>query len=314
MAYAVRNMVKSDIPAYVEFYNLTSSPDQHIDEEEAMAMTFQDPTYSPERHFLAVDSESEAIHADCRLDINRSFIETNGPVSSMVLHYRNREAADEVMIGAADFLSGMGITAVTTWVRAKSPVWRYLNDRSFMAVRDFLVMSMRPSALQPDIPDGYTIRSARFPGEKDIFRKTINDSFRGQFAYYEMDERDFEKRYMLPEDMDRSGFYLAFAPDSTPAGVVASYLKSENVGDLRGLGVLPDHRGKGLGRALAAMSVSFFAENGVEKVTLGVDSMNEPAIRIYSSLGFSREYSVMVVRASVKEMRESILNRGSAEI
>lgn len=312
MPYVVRNMRKADIPAYVEFYNLTSAPDQHINEEEAMGMTFQDPKYSPERHFIALDSETEVIGADCQLDINRGFMEANGLISSMVLHYRNRAAADEVMIAAADFLSGMGISAVTTWVRAKSPVWHYLNDRSFTAVREFQVMCMRPARFQPDIPEGYTIRSARFPGEEDLFRKTINDSFRGQFAYYEMDEMDFERRYMLPEDMDRSGFYLAFAPDGTPAGVAASYLKSESAGDLRGLGVLPDHRGKGLGRALAAMSVCFFAEKGVEKVTLGVDSMNEPAIRIYSSLGFSREYTVLMVRASVKEMRESILNRGRA--
>ena len=310
MAYSVRNLREEDIPVYVEFYNATTEPDRRIDSERALALTFRDPAYDPERHFIAITREGK-IDADCRADINRNFIEANGPVSGIVLHYRKRDAADAVLLAAAESLAPQGIMAATTWVQARSPVWSYLKERGFQELRKFTVMSAAPERCPLDMPEGYTVRPARFPDERRLFRGLINTSFRGHFGWYEMDDADFERRYMLPKEMDRSGFYIALDPKGEPAGVVASYLKSDDTGDLRGLGVLPEHRGKGLGRALAAMSVNFFAERGVKKVTLGVDSINEQALAIYSSLGFREEYTVLVVEASISDVKRSVLHKSS---
>ena len=295
-------MMEGDITAYVEFYNATTEPDRRIDEGKAVGMTFGDPAYDPKRHFIAADTETGRIDADCRADMNRNFMEANGPVAGLVLHYRRKRAADAVILAAAEYLELHGIERATTWVQGKSPVRSYLEGRGFRQVREFLVMSARPEKREVKIPAGYTIRSARFPAERALFMHLVNSSFRGHFGWYEMDENDFRRRYMTPEEMDRSGFYLAFDRDGRPAGVVASYIKSEKSGDMRGLGVLPEHRGKGLGRALAVSSVNFFAEKGMEKVTLGVDSENLHALKIYEELGFSRDYSVFVMEGAVKEI------------
>ena len=310
MAYSVRNLREEDIPVYVEFYNATTEPNRRIDAEKAMALTFRDPAYSPKRHFIAVTGEGK-IDADCRADINRNFIEANGPVSGITLHYRKRDAADAALLAAAEYLAARGMERGRTWVQEKNPVWTYLKERGFHKVREFMVMSTVPGNWPVRMPEGYAIRPARFPDEKGLFKSLINNSFRGHFGWYEMDDADFERRYMLPKGMDRSGFYIALDPKGEPAGVVASYLKADGTGDLRGLGVLPEHRGKGLGRALAAKSLNFFADKGVKKVTLGVDSINEQALAIYSSLGFKEEYTVLVVEASIGDVKTSLLHRSS---
>lgn len=307
MPYSVRNLREADIPVYVEFYNATTEPGRRIDADKAMALTFRDATYDPARHFIAV-GEGGRIDADCRADMNRNFIEANGPISGITLHYRKRDAADRVMLAAVAHLAPLGIEKVTTWVRTKSPVWSYLEGRGFCILREFTAMSTAPKRCRENPPDGYIIRPAIFPDEKQLFKNLINTSFKGHFGWYEMDDADFERRYMLPEKMDRSGFYIALDPEGEPAGVVASYFKSDDVGDLRGLGVLPEHRGKGLGRALAAKSVDFFAEKGVKKVTLGVDSLNKPALAIYSSLGFEKDYTVLVVGASIEDVKRSVFD------
>ncbi len=308
MPYSVRNLREADIPVYVEFYNATTEPDHRINADKAMALTFRDATYDPARHFIAVDERSR-IDADCRADMNRNFIEANGPISGITLHYRKRDAADRVMLAVVAYLAPLGIEKVTTWVRAKSPVWSYLEGRGFCILREFTVMHAEPKRCRENPPEGYIIRPAVFPEEKQLFKNLINTSFKGHFGWYEMDDADFERRYMLPEKMDRSGFYIALDPEGKPAGVVASYFKSSDTGDMRGLGVLPEHRGKGLGRLLAASSVGFFAEKWVKKVTLGVDSTNERALAIYSSLGFKEDYTVLVTEASINDVKSSIGGR-----
>ena len=308
MPYSVRNLREADIPVYVEFYNATTEPDRRIDAEKAMALTFRDPTYDPKKHFIAIDKDGR-MDADCRADINHNFIEANGPVSGIILHYRRRDAADAVILAAVEYLAPLGIEKVTTWVQIKSPVWSYLEGLGFRRQREFTAMSAAPEPRRENPPDGYVIRPARFPDEKQLFKNLINTSFKGHFGWYEMDDADFERRYMLPEKMDRSGFYIALDPEGEPVGVVASYFKNKDVGDLRGLGVLPEHRGKGLGRALTAYSVEFFAEKGVKKVTLGVDTTNKQALAIYSSLGFKEDYKVLVTEASINDVKSSIDSR-----
>jgi len=49
----------------------------------------------------------------------------------------------------------------------------------------------------------------------------------------------------------------------------------------------PDHRGKGLGRALILKAISWLKEHGVKEVHLSVTLRDSPAMRLYESMGFS---------------------------
>ena len=56
----------------------------------------------------------------------------------------------------------------------------------------------------------------------------------------------------------------------------------------RGLGVLPEHRGKGLGRAILLRAIEKLREAGVRDVLLQVESENANALGLYESCGFAR--------------------------
>lgn len=56
-----------------------------------------------------------------------------------------------------------------------------------------------------------------------------------------------------------------------------------------GMGLLPDYRGRGLGRRLLRACLDKAWANGLVRIELEVRADNEPAIRLYEGAGFLRE-------------------------
>lgn len=100
--------------------------------------------------------------------------------------------------------------------------------------------------------------------------------------------------------------YLAVAHSDTSAWWLAS-VEGEHVGcllladhmtaqamELVYMGLVPSARGRGLGRQLVRHAQRATAEANREQLILAVDADNDPAVRVYSSLGFQpfREQTV----------------------
>lgn len=65
--------------------------------------------------------------------------------------------------------------------------------------------------------------------------------------------------------------------------------RNQHIGQI-GISILPEYRGIGLGTAVMATMIEWAASHPViEKLTLGVWSKNEPAIRLYQKMGFIEE-------------------------
>ena len=62
----------------------------------------------------------------------------------------------------------------------------------------------------------------------------------------------------------------------------------QHVGAL-GMGVLPNFRDKGIGKALLKITLAKAKENGIEKIELEVFESNAPAIHLYDTFGFQKE-------------------------
>jgi ribosomal protein S18 acetylase RimI-like enzyme len=60
----------------------------------------------------------------------------------------------------------------------------------------------------------------------------------------------------------------------------------EGRGDLGYLGVVPEARGRGVGRALLGQAIRDTARMGLVALTLAVDTQNGPAWRLYAGAGF----------------------------
>ena len=67
---------------------------------------------------------------------------------------------------------------------------------------------------------------------------------------------------------------------------------SSGIGGIYGLGVLPENRGKGYGRAILLKAVEKLKAVKAEQIMLQVAAENEKALSLYKSCGFE-ETSVM---------------------
>lgn len=69
-------------------------------------------------------------------------------------------------------------------------------------------------------------------------------------------------------------------------GTIQGIGVSEQLGSIQNIGVVPEHRGLGLGRALVTKSLEGFLLSRVKRVVLEVTASNIAAVELYRSLGF----------------------------
>ena len=69
-------------------------------------------------------------------------------------------------------------------------------------------------------------------------------------------------------------------------GTIQGMTANPALGAIQNVGVVPEHRGQGLGRALVLKSLHGFRRGGVKRVYLEVTADNTTAVELYRSLGF----------------------------
>jgi ribosomal protein S18 acetylase RimI-like enzyme len=95
---------------------------------------------------------------------------------------------------------------------------------------------------------------------------------------------------LMREIRSRAGF----CPEATwllaygtlHVGTVQGIADRAGCGGIQNLGVIPEHRKKGLGAALLLQALHGFRRAGLTKATLEVTAQNEFAIRVYRRIGF----------------------------
>ncbi len=69
-------------------------------------------------------------------------------------------------------------------------------------------------------------------------------------------------------------------------GTIQGIAVSDQLGSIQNIGVVPEHRGQGLGRALILKSLAGFALARMKRVVLEVTAGNLVAVELYRGLGF----------------------------
>lgn len=82
---------------------------------------------------------------------------------------------------------------------------------------------------------------------------------------------------------------------SLPVATVQGLRAETFQGAIQNLGVIPSHRGKGLGSALLFKALEGFAFIGCQMAHLEVTVQNTAAVRLYQRLGFRRAETVFKV-------------------
>ena len=75
-------------------------------------------------------------------------------------------------------------------------------------------------------------------------------------------------------------------PSPAYCGTIQGMLRSNRLGSIQNIGITPDCRGIGLGKAIVARSLIGFVESGASRVYLDVTAANYQAVALYHSLGF----------------------------
>jgi GNAT superfamily N-acetyltransferase len=96
--------------------------------------------------------------------------------------------------------------------------------------------------------------------------------------------------YLMREICRKSGFlgeatWLVACPAGY-CGTVQGVRERSGLGAIQNLGVMPFHRGRGLGTALLVRALHGFRRCGLGRAFLEVTAQNEAAVRLYRSLGF----------------------------
>ncbi len=97
---------------------------------------------------------------------------------------------------------------------------------------------------------------------------------------------NMQEELLLPEDEEKRGLLIFLAKkEDNLVGKVHLQVNTQ-VGGIYGLGVLPEYRGKGYGRAVLLFAVQEFKRRNVEQVMLQVSAVNPTALGLYQSCGF----------------------------
>ncbi|MCH2210267.1 MAG: GNAT family N-acetyltransferase [Fuerstiella sp.] len=122
-------------------------------------------------------------------------------------------------------------------------------------------------------------------------------------------------RRLLGETVNHAQFFVSgtwlvkFQPEPVwPAddcAMIQGLVRTSRTGAIQNLGVVPEHRGFGIGRALLLKTLHAYQSTGVRTATLEVTANNQPAVRLYLKLGFQ------VVRVLYRTAKAGSVVRGS---
>ena len=165
-----------------------------------------------------------------------------------------------------------------------------LQSAGFESVATYWNMRWEAAAApEIDLRHGYTLRPFTLGRDEDALTDLQNAAFGDTWGFCPntVDEVAFRVRMRRS---DPEGILLILDSD-----IPAAYcwtMRSENrfgsIGWISMVGVLPEYRGEGIGKAALAAGMTFLRGKGVEGIELEVDSLNVPARKLYDKLGFRK--------------------------
>jgi mycothiol synthase len=178
---------------------------------------------------------------------------------------------------------------------------RLAEERDFARVRELWVMR-RPSSLPVGAvtvsQDDVTVRRFRKGDEPELLRVNAG-AFAGHPEQGKMTADDLAERMAEPW-FDPEGLIVA-SRGRELLGFHWTKRHSPELGEVYVVGIDPSAQGRGLGKTLTLAGLHHLADGGAREVLLYVESDNEPAIAVYSGLGFghaARDTHVMYRRVS----------------
>jgi mycothiol synthase len=225
-----------------------------------------------------------------------------GPSGELVIHPAHRGQGHGTALVRALLAEAAG-QPLRLWAHGDAPAATRLAEAAgFERIRALWQMdrSLLAPIEEPRYPDGAKLRTFVVGQDEDSWVDLNRRAFarhpeQGAWTREDLDLREREPWF------DPDGFFLA-ERDGRLAGFHWTKIHGgdgaghghESIGEVYVVGVDPDQRGGGLGRALTLTGMRYLRSRGLVRVMLYVDEANTPAIRLYEALGFAhRDTDVM---------------------
>lgn len=195
----------------------------------------------------------------------------------VMVECRRRNAGCILALSDKKSVSGQKFLEKAGAVYQYSEFEMYLNDEIY-------------EAMIKQAPSGITFRKAANADAFEIARQ--NTIYFGDDPVEE-NEDAVNRDILLPEEEEKRGMTIYIAKkDDRIIGKVNLQMSEGGTGGIYGLGVLPEERKKGFGRAVLTHAVEKLKDANAAKIMLQVAAENATALSLYKSCGF-QETSVM---------------------
>ncbi len=295
--YTLRPLREADIPAFVEYANECAGLEEAV--EPISLSEWSEWYHNPMNHdkdtlaFLTNQDGSEG-----RIIGNLVFGRHPGETRSwgwMYVHpdYRKNGLGNALY---AEYLRQADEAGVKTLImnpsRHATLLTDFLTRRGYELERWFYDMQLpaeRPVE-SPRMVKGFRVHTFVPGQDEQLVTHVRNVTFADHYGSVQRTVEEMTYR-TKQQDFHPDGIFFAFDGDK-PAGFCYTTRdprewerRGETVGHIQLLGVMPEYRGKGLGRALLLEGVNYLRQF-VALVELGVEGKNDKATALYESVGF----------------------------
>jgi len=229
-----------------------------------------------------------------------------GPSGELVIHPAHRRRGLGLALTRA-LLAETGSRPLRLWAHGGLPGAGALADQAgFERVRALWTMrrSLQAPLAAPRFAGGVTLRTFTVGADEaawvDLNRKAFaSHPEQGAWTLEDLSLREREPwfdpaGFFLAERSGKlAGFHWTKIHGAHPGSPAHGH---EAIGEVYVVGVAPEERGTGLGRALTLEGLRYLRSRGLTDVMLYVDETNTPAIRLYESLGFTHSDTDVMFR------------------
>jgi mycothiol synthase len=294
-----RPQVPRDVPRIVQLINEIDAVDQNDEttDAEATLADYTWPGFDAAQDAWLVEEpgnpdrligESWVVHVE---NTRRAFVGARVHPA-----WRRHGVGGELLARAVARGREMGLAYLSLGVDDRHPDARaFVQARGFRPVVRWVLMRAEAdlALAAPDYPAGYQVRTAVEVTNPAVVAEALN---RGFISHWENRERTVEEiAHRLAHPYTRpEGIFLAFAPDGDVAGIcwagvneTLNAQRGEAMGHINSLGVSPEHRRRGLGRALLLEGMRWLRAAGQGPIELNAIGNNELALPLYHDVGFN---------------------------
>ncbi len=137
------------------------------------------------------------------------------------------------------------------------------------------------------LPDNYSIRHVDIEKDFELYRAVQGSVFSHCGENMTLDAA---KKYSEAEYYNAKCDLVAVAPDGTFAAFATGRMDPvSKLAELEPVGVHPDHRQKGLGKAIVFEGIKRLQDHGAEAIVILGAASSEAATRLYDATGFERK-------------------------